>query len=184
MRNSENFDSAGPLFRRSRNSKTFGLLMLRPFGPSQLAPSVLAPWCFQPVAFRDVILMNHRTFRQFHSERLYTAGSRFSRNITCPVYGFRGAIPERGVGTGEGGILPPPHLMVVELRFYEPSHSPSAPPYGDNDACPKGRQSSSTGGAQATTVHCFGLFPRFGLPNAHRNSHLRCSNSCPTGSRS
>ena len=144
MRNSENFDSAGPLFRRSRNSKTFGLLMLRPFGPSQLAPSVLAPWCFQPVAFRDVILMNRRTFRQFHSERLYAAGSRFSRNIACPVYGFRGAIGERGVGTGEGGILPPPRQPLPHMAI-------------------------------ATTVHFFGLFPRFGLPNAHRNSHLRCS---------
>jgi hypothetical protein len=125
MRNSENFDSADPLFRRSRNSKTFGLLMLRPFGPSQLAPSVLAPWCFQPVAFRDVILMNRRTFRQFHSERLYAAGSRFSRNIACPVYGFRGAIAERGVGTGE--CERSEHEKLEEFRG---GNTPPSPPDG------------------------------------------------------
>ncbi|MDK2990520.1 MAG: hypothetical protein PWR16_2049, partial [Methanoculleus sp.] len=78
--------------------------------------------------------MNRRTFRQFHSERLHPADSRSNRNIACLVYGFRGAIAERGVGTKgsasvasmstarcEGGILPPPHLTVVELRSFAPS---------------------------------------------------------------
>jgi hypothetical protein len=50
-------------------------------------------------------------------------------------------------------MLPPPHLTVVELRAFRPSHSPSAPPpMAINDRRHGG--SSSTGGAQATTVHC------------------------------
>ncbi len=78
--------------------------------------------------------------------------------LHAPCTAFEGISPRGGWGQRgvrarasmrnpkgfEGGILPPPHLTVVELRssktfgllellsngqsFYEPSHSPSAPP--------------------------------------------------------
>ncbi len=48
MRNSESFDGADPPFRRSRTTKAFGLLELRTFRPSLLAPLVLMLRPFGP----------------------------------------------------------------------------------------------------------------------------------------
>ena len=74
--------------------------------------------------------------------------------------------------TGEGD-KPPRHLMVLklaslalrtlrvlELRFYEPSHSPSAPPPHGDKRLAEGQELEHRRCA-VPTVHCTGLCPIF-----------------------
>ncbi|KAF5038557.1 hypothetical protein DSECCO2_553030 [anaerobic digester metagenome] len=66
-------------------------------------------------------------------------------------------------------MLPPAHLTVVELRFYEPSHSPSAPP-------PMAISPRSTAWGYAEK----GWFPDL-LPRIRLSTGYRHDSPCPLG---